>query len=57
MAEQYTAGKLAEALGVSAGKVKKLLEENGIKEVAAKGPCKYYDDAALKKLKAAVKKG
>jgi plasmid maintenance system antidote protein VapI len=54
-AQLYTTGKLAEALGVSAAKVKKLLEELRIKEDAAKGVCKYYGEAALKKLKAAAK--
>ena len=51
----YTAGKLAEALGISAGRVKKLLEELKIREDSAKGACKYYDEAALRKLKAAAK--
>lgn len=53
--QMYTAGKLAEALGISAGKVKKLLEENKIKEDDAKGVCKYYGEATLKKLKALAK--
>jgi len=51
----YTTGKLAESLGISAGKVKKLIEELKIKEDSAKGVCKYYGEAALKKLKAAAK--
>ncbi len=51
----YTAGKLAETLGISAGKVKKLLDELKVKEDSVKGVCKYYGEAALKKLKAAVK--
>ncbi len=56
MAEQlYSTGKLAEALGMPAGKVKKLIEELKIKEDQAKGVCKYYGEAALKKLKAAAK--
>ncbi|MGA2477233.1 MAG: hypothetical protein ABSG63_00610 [Spirochaetia bacterium] len=55
MAELYTAGKLAEALGISAGKVKKLLDELKIKEDSMKGACKYYGEAALKKLKTAGK--
>jgi hypothetical protein len=50
----YTAGKLAEALGVSQGKVKKLLVELGIEHCSAKGACKYYDQAALEKVKAAL---
>jgi hypothetical protein len=55
MAELYTAGKLAEALGISAGKVKKLLDEMKIKEDSVKGVCKYYGEAALKKLKTAAR--
>ncbi len=51
----YTTGKLAEALGISAGKVKKLIGELKIKEDSVKGVCKYYGDATLKKLKAAAK--
>ena len=51
----YTTGKLAETLGLSAGKVKKLLEELKVKEDSVKGVCKYYGEAALKKLKAAAK--
>jgi plasmid maintenance system antidote protein VapI len=53
--QMYTAGKLAEALGVSAGKVKKLIEDLKIKEDAAKGACKYYGEAVLKKLKTVAK--
>jgi hypothetical protein len=53
--EMYTAGKLAETLGLSAGKVKKLIDELKIKEDSVKGVCKYYGEAALKKLKAAAK--
>ncbi|HVP19237.1 MAG TPA: hypothetical protein VMU36_09590 [Spirochaetia bacterium] len=51
----YTTGKLAEALGISAGKVKKLLDELKIKEDSVKGVCKYYGEAALKKLKTAAR--
>jgi hypothetical protein len=51
----YTAGKLAEALGLPAAKIKKLIEELKLKPDAEKGPCKYYGAAALKKLKAAAK--
>ena len=54
-ARASTAGKLAETLGISAGKVKKLIEELNIKEDSVKGVCKYYGEAALKKLKAAAK--
>ena len=54
-AQLYTTGKLAEVLGVSAANVKKLLQELKIKEDTVKGACKYYGEAALKKLKAAAK--
>lgn len=53
----YTAGKLAEALGVSAGKVKKLLDEKKIEPDEVQRGCKFYGAATLKILKAAVKKG
>ncbi len=56
MAEQlYTTGKLAEALGISVGKVKKLIDELKVKEDSVKGICKYYGETALKKLRAAAK--
>ncbi len=54
-ADLLTPAKLAEALGVSAGKVKKLIEELKLKPDAVKGPCMYYGAEALKKLKAAAK--
>jgi hypothetical protein len=53
----YTAGKLAETLGVPAGKVKKLIEEHKIKPDDIQRGCKYYGAATLKKLQAALKKG
>ncbi len=52
----YTAGKLAEQLGIAAGKVRKLLEENNIQPDEIQKGCKYYGPATLKKLKAAAKK-
>jgi hypothetical protein len=52
---KYTAGKLAEALGIPAGKVKKLIDELKIEADEVKGACKYYGEAALKKIKAAAK--
>jgi len=51
-----TAGKLAEALGVPPGKVKKLIDELGIKPDDIQRGCKYYGPAALAKLKAGLKK-
>ncbi len=55
MAELYSPAKLAESLGISAGKVKKLIDELKLQPDSVKGACKYYGDAALKKLKAAAK--
>ncbi len=52
----YTAGKLAEELGISAGKVAKLIAACGIKPDEVKRGCKYYGAAALKTLKAEAKK-
>jgi hypothetical protein len=54
--EMYTAGALAEKLGISAGAVKKLLEAGNIQPDEVKRGCKYYGAAALKKLQAAAKK-
>ncbi len=51
----YSSGKLAQTLGISAGKLKKLIDELKIKEDEVKGVCKYYGEAALKKLKAVAK--
>ena len=50
-----TAGKLAEALGVSQGKVKKLIEQHDIQPDEVKRGCKYYGSATLGKLEAALK--
>jgi hypothetical protein len=52
--EMYTAGKLAKALGVSQGKVKKLLASLEIEPDEVKRNCKYYGGATLEKLKAAL---
>jgi hypothetical protein len=52
--DMYTAGKLAEALNVSQGKVKKLIQEYEIEPDEIKRGCKYYGTATLKKLKAKV---
>ena len=50
----YTAGKLATELGVSAGKVKKLLEAEQVEPCEVKRGCKYYGPEELAKLKAAL---
>lgn len=52
--EMFTAGKLAEALGISQGKVKKLMQELRIQPDEIKRGCKYYGPATLRKLKAAL---
>jgi len=52
--EMYTAGKLAEALGVSQGKVKKLLASLEIEPDEVKRGCKYYGRATLERVRAAL---
>lgn len=52
--ELLTAGKIAEALGVPGGKVKKAIAELGLEPVAKKGACSYYGKDALAKIKKAV---
>jgi len=50
-----TAGKVAAALGVPPGQVKKAIEKAGLKPSVVKGGCSYYDDAAVAKIKANLK--
>ena len=57
MAEMYTAGKLAEKLGVSQGKVKKIIEAEKIEADEVKRGCKYYSEATAEKIKALLAKG
>lgn len=57
MAEMYTAGKLAEKLGVSAGQVKKVLAAANIEADEVKRGCKYYSEATADKIKALLAKG
>jgi len=57
MAELYTAGKLAEKLGVSQGKVKKIIEAENIEPDEVKRNCKYYGEATAEKIKARLAKG
>jgi plasmid maintenance system antidote protein VapI len=56
MAELYTAGKLAKALGVSQGKVKKIIEAEKIEPDEIKRGCKYYGEATAEKIKALLEK-
>ena len=51
-----TAGKIAQAVGVSPAAVKKAIGELKLKPTQVKGPCSYYDEAALKKIKAKIGK-
>jgi hypothetical protein len=52
MAEMYTAGKLAKLLEVSQGKVKKIIEAEGIEPDEVKRNCKYYGEDTAAKIKA-----
>ena len=57
MADMYTAGKLAQKLGVSAGKVKKAIEAENIEPDEVKRGCKYYSEATAEKIKAVLDEG
>ena len=57
MAEVYTAGKLAKALGVSQGKVKKIIEAENIEPDEVKRNCKYYGEETAAKIKALLEQG
>lgn len=50
-----TAGNIAKTLGVSDLKVKKAIQELGIKPQAKKGVCNYYSKDAVAKVKGALK--
>ncbi len=56
MGDLFTAGQIAQTLGVSGAKVKKALGELAIKPAAKKGACSYYAKDVLPKVKAAVAK-
>jgi hypothetical protein len=53
--DMLTAGNIAKALGASDAKVKKAIQELGLKPAAKKGVCNYYAKDALPKIKAALK--
>ena len=55
--EMYTAGKMAKALGVSQGKVKKVIAALEIEPDEVKRNCKYYGSEALEKVRAALAEG
>jgi hypothetical protein len=50
-----TAGNIAKALKVTDTKVKKAIEQLGIKPVAKKGVCNYYSADTVAKIKTALK--
>jgi hypothetical protein len=50
-----TAGNIAKELAVSDAKVKKAIQELGIKPKAKKGVCNYYSKDTVSKIKAALK--
>lgn len=56
MPEMYTAAKLAEALGVSQGKVKKIIAAEEIEPDEVKRNCKYYSEETAAKIKALLEK-
>lgn len=53
--ELLTAGKIAERLGVSAGKVSKVIKEQGIEPDQKKGACGYFGPAKVRQIEEAVK--
>lgn len=53
-ADLLTAAKIAAALGVSDGKVKKAIAELKLKPAAKKGVCNYYAKGDVAKIKKAL---
>jgi hypothetical protein len=53
--ELMTAGNIAKTLKVPDAKVKKAIQQLGIKPVAKKGVCSYYSADAVAKVKTALK--
>jgi hypothetical protein len=53
--ELLTAGNIAKELAVSDARVKKAIQELGLKPAAKKGVCNYYTRDMLNKIKSAVK--
>jgi len=53
--ELLTTGKIAERLGVSAGKVSKYVKENSIEPDSKKGNCGYFGAAKVKQIEEALK--
>ena len=53
--ELLTAGKIAEKLGVSAGKVSKTIKEHGLEPDQKKGNCGYFGPEKVKRIEEALK--
>lgn len=53
--ELLTAGKIAKALGISAGKVSSYIKEKGLEPDKTKGSCKYYGPKTVANIKKNVK--
>ena len=53
--DMLTAGNIAKALNVSDTKIKKLIQQLGIKPVAKKGICSYYSKDTIKKIEPLIK--
>ena len=51
----FTAGNIAKTIGVSDAKVKKAIQDLGIKPLAKKGVCNYYSKDVVTKIKGALK--
>jgi hypothetical protein len=52
--ELLTTGKIAEKLGVSQGKVSKVVKEKGLEPDAKKGACGYYGPEKVKMIAEAL---
>ncbi len=53
--ELMTAGAIAKALAVPDAKVKKAIQDLGIKPTAKKGVCNYYAKDTMTRVKASLK--
>ncbi len=51
----FTAGNIAKTIGVSDAKVKKAIQDLGIRPQAKKGVCNYYGKDVVTKIKGALK--
>lgn len=55
-ADLLTVGGMATKLRVTEGKVKKAIQELGLKPTLRKGPCSYYDTTLANQILKAIKK-